>query len=281
MEIIPNGKKKTRTAASAEYAALRGIGISEVENDAKEKRITTLHQKGKTVIDVDASEKRRERKVEEPEGPSREVLLHTLLVKAEESARKNEMSRKKWQLLCLGLLVLFIGALFTAISVYVDADAKSWDQSRLYTANYTLKEQLESANTRVIELSRQVGQLENQNAQLGVENSSLRAQKVSLSNTVQPAKAATESGKTEYAEVRTAAVEKKQGSTQKASRERGRLASIAKGEYPQDMTKKELVASLGEPDRVYMGRGYEQLVYFNRSPCRFWFKNGPFYSVSE
>ena len=281
MEIIPNGKKKTRMAASAEYASLRGVGISEVENETKEKRITALRQKDKAVVDVDGTEKQKESEAEEQQEPSREVLLHTLLVKAEESARKNEISRKKWQLLCLCLLVLFIGALFTAISVYMSADAKSWDQSRLYTATYTLREQLELANTRVMELSRQVGQLENQNAQLGVINSSLKAQKVSLSNTLQPPKGVTEGGNAGYAEVTTVAVEKKQESTQQASRERGRLESIAKGEYPQDMTKKELVASLGEPDRIYSGRGYEQLVYFDRSPCRFWFKNGPFYSVSE
>jgi hypothetical protein len=78
-----------------------------------------------------------------------------------------------------------------------------------------------------------------------------------------------------------AVAEKKQELTQQVSREQSRLASIAKGIYPQDMTREELVASLGEADRVCKGRAYEQLVYFNRSPCRFWFKNGPFYSVSE
>lgn len=287
MEIIPNGKKKTQRAASGEYSSPGGVGLSEVENEAKEKCITTLRQKDRTAIDVDGTEKQNERQVEEDNGPSREVLLHTLLLKAEESARKNEMSRKKWQLVCLGLLVFFVGSLFTAISVYVNADSKNWDQRRLYTANYTLREQLESANTRVMELSRQVGKLENQNAQLGVINSSLKAQKVSVSNNVQSANAATESGKAEYAKVKVAAVAEKKAevpqraSRQQASRERGRLDSIAKGSYPQDMTKKELVASLGEPDRFYSGRGYEQLVYFGRSPCRFWFKNGPFYSVSE
>ena len=279
MEIIANGNKKTRTATIAEYAALRGVGVSDVENWAKKKRITTLRQNGKTVIDVDASEK--EKKAEENQGPSREVLLRTLLMKAEESARKNEMSRKKWQFLCLGLLLLSMGALFTAISVYMGADVQNWDQSRLYTANYTLREQLESANTRVMALSRQVGQLENQNAQLGVGNSSFRAQNVSVSNNAAPSKGATEGGKAGYAEVAAVAVEKKPELIQQVSRERGRLDSIAKGTYPQDMTRKELVASLGEPDRVYMGKGYEQLVYFDRSPCRFWFKNGPFYSVSD
>jgi len=166
MEIIPNGKKKTQRAASGEYSSLGGIGVSEVENEAKEKCITTLRQKDNAVIDVDGTEQEKEIKGGEYEGPSREALLHTLLLKAEESARKNEMSRKKWQLVCLGLLVFFVGALFTAISVYVNADSESWDQSRLYTANYTLREQLESANTRVMELSRQVGKLESRNAQL-------------------------------------------------------------------------------------------------------------------
>ncbi len=46
--------------------------------------------------------------------------------------------------------------------------------------------------------------------------------------------------------------------------------------YPQDMAKQELIASLGEPDRSYQGDIYEQLVYFDRSPGRFWFKTGPY-----
>jgi len=60
-----------------------------------------------------------------------------------------------------------------------------------------------------------------------------------------------------------------------------RLNAIKKGNYPQDMTKAELTAALGEPDRIYKDEVYEQLVYFGRSPGRFWFKNGPFLRAAE
>lgn len=60
-----------------------------------------------------------------------------------------------------------------------------------------------------------------------------------------------------------------------------RIGYIRKGLYPKDMTKDELIASLGEPDRTYKGRVYEQLVYFNHAPRRFWFKNGPYFERAE
>jgi hypothetical protein len=31
---------------------------------------------------------------------------------------------------------------------------------------------------------------------------------------------------------------------------------------------------MGEPDRVYNARGYEQLVYFGKNPGRFWLIDG-------
>jgi hypothetical protein len=31
---------------------------------------------------------------------------------------------------------------------------------------------------------------------------------------------------------------------------------------------------MGEPDRVYNARGYEQLVYFGKKPGRFWLTGG-------
>jgi hypothetical protein len=60
-----------------------------------------------------------------------------------------------------------------------------------------------------------------------------------------------------------------------------RIGAIRKGLYPKDMTKEELIAGLGEPDRIYKGSVYEQLVYFNHSPRRFWFNNGPFFVTSQ
>ena len=41
------------------------------------------------------------------------------------------------------------------------------------------------------------------------------------------------------------------------------------------------VIKLGEPDRVYKSRGYEQLVYFGRKPGRFWFIGGYLVQTTE
>lgn len=260
---------------------MRGVTVSKVESWVKQNRITTLRQDGKTVIDVDASERLKETKVDENQLPSPEVLLQTLLIKAEASAQKSEISRKRWQLLSFVSLMLFIGTLYTVIWVYMDADSLTMDQSRLRMDKYTLTEQLHSANTKVTELGHQVGLLRNQNDQLAIENVNLRAQNSSLSNNVESLNQSTDNDELKYAEDEPRGFENKSYQTQRTPQDRSRLNAIQKGIYPQDMTKDELIASLGEPDRVYKGKLYEQLVYFDRSPGRFWFKNGPFLEAAE
>jgi len=284
METIIKSNKKTRIVTIPEYATMRGVTVSKVESWVKQNRITTLRQNGKTVIDVDASEKPKETeetKVDENQLPSPEVLLQTLLIKAEASVHKSDISRKRWQFLSFVSLMLFTGALYTVIWVYMGVDSLTKDQSRLHMDKYTLTEQLHSANTKVTGLSRQVGLLRNQNDQLAIESANLRVQNSSLSNNVKSLNQSTDNDELKYAEDEPRGFENKSHQTQRTPQDQSRLNAIRKGIYPQDMTKDELIASLGEPDRVYKGKLYEQLVYFDRSPGRFWFKNGPFLEAAE
>jgi hypothetical protein len=62
-------------------------------------------------------------------------------------------------------------------------------------------------------------------------------------------------------------------SAQSAPAPTGRIEVKKKSTYSRGTTKNELISALGEPDRVYKSRGYEQLVYFGRNPGRFWLVN--------
>jgi len=73
-----------------------------------------IHQ-GKLVIDIDASEELEETKIDENQVPSPEALLQRLLVKAEASVQKSDISRKRWQLLSFVSLMLFAAVLYTVI----------------------------------------------------------------------------------------------------------------------------------------------------------------------
>ncbi len=145
---------------------------------------------------------------------------------------------------------------------------------------YTLTEQLHSANTKVTELSRQLDLLLNTNSQLVAENVNLKAQNSSSSIRVESLNQSNQSAdNVELTNItgKSTALESNWPKAKSTPQGQSRLNAIRKGIYPQDMTKAELISVLGEPDRVYKGPVYEQLLYFGRSPGRFWFKNGAFF----
>ena len=287
METAINKGRKTRVASISEYAALKGVSVHRVEGWVQENRITTLRQQGRTLIDVDASEKLKETKqttLDENQLPTPEVLLQRLLAKAEVSAQKSDMSRKKWQLLSLVSLMLFAAALYVTFWIYMDTSALTTDQIRLRMDNQALTEQLHSANTEVSDLSRQLDLLLNTNSQLVAENANLKAQKSSPSIRVESLNQPNQSAdNVELTNItgKSTALESNLPKAKGTPQDQSQLSAIRKGIYPQDMTKAELIAALGKPDRVYKGKLYEQLVYFDRSPGRFWFKDGPFLEASE
>jgi regulator of replication initiation timing len=106
----------------------------------------------------------------------------------------------------------------------------------LQDENQSLREQVNLAGSQITGLKTEMEALLNRNTELVTENTKLKLQNAS------PAAS------------RPAA----------ASRQ-----SAAKG-----ATKAELIAAMGEPDRVYNTRGYEQLVYFGKKPGRFWLIDG-------
>ncbi len=284
METIINKGRKTRVASIPEYAALKGVSVHRVKGWAQENRITTLRQQGRTLIDVDASEKLKETKqttLDENQLPTPEVLLQRLLAKTEIWAQKIEMSRKKWQLLSLVSLMLFAAALYVTIWLVMDTSALTTDQVRLRMDNQALTEQLHSANTKVSGLSRQLDLLLNTNSQLVAENANLKAQNSSSSIRVESLNQSADNVELTNITGKSTALESNWPKAKSTPQGQSRLNAIRKGIYPQDMTKAELIAALGKPDRVYKGKPYEQLVYFDRSPGRFWFKNGPFLEASE
>ncbi|MHC4462417.1 MAG: hypothetical protein ACYS30_13450 [Planctomycetota bacterium] len=287
METAINNGRKTRVASISEYAALKGVSVHRVEGWVQENHITTLRQQGRTLIDVDASEKLKEAKqttLDENQLPTPEVLLQRLLAKAEVSAQTSDMSRKKWQLLSLVSLMLFATALYVTIWIYMDTSPLTTEQIRLRMDNQALTEQLHSANTKVSDLSRQLDLLLNTNSQLVAENANLKAPNSSPSIRVESLNQPNQSAdNVELTNItgKSTALESNLPKAKGTPQDQSRLNTIRTGIYPQDMTKAELIAALGKPDRVYKGKLYEQLVYFDHSPGRFWFKIGPFLEASE
>ncbi len=287
METTVNNGRKTRVATIPQYAALKGVSVDKVEGWVKRNRVTALRHDGKTVIDIDASEKDKQPEevtVEENQVPSPEVLLQRLLVQAEASAEKNYILQKRWQLACLVLLMLFVGALSIIIWLYVDVRVLTLDQDRLLMDKYTLTENLDSANAKLSDLNGRLNLHRNDTDRFGAYTAGPGNRNKSLSGKVNSLSRAADGLQLTRVEDKPVKPVKVQTSAQRAERtplDPGKLNSIRKGIYPEDMTRAELIASLGEADRVYKDGQYEQLVYFDRSPGRFWFRNGPFVQAAD
>jgi hypothetical protein len=274
-------------ATIPQYAALKGVSVDKVVGWVKRNRITALRHDGKTVIDVDASEEDKQPKqaqVDEDQVASPEVLLQRLLVQAEASAQKSYIAQKRWQLVSFVSLLLFIGALSIVMWLYMDVRALTWEQDRLRMDKHTLTENLDSANARLSDLGQKLNQQRNDTDRLTAYNAGLGNRNKSLSGKVNFLRGAADGlqlTRVKDEPVKLAKPQTNNSQTKHAAENQARLNSIRKGIYPGDMTRAELIASLGEPDRIYKGGQYEQLVYFDRSPGRFWFRNGPFVQAAD
>jgi hypothetical protein len=286
LEKTVNNGRKTRVATIPQYAALKGVSVGKVEGWIRQNRITALRHNGTTVIDVDASEqdeRREQAAVDEDQAVSPEFLLQKLLVQTEASAQKNYVAQKRWQLVSFVSLLLFIGALLIIVCLYVDVRALASDQDRLRMDKHTLTEQLQMADVRVSEVGGRLNLLQNRADRLSADNAELKRQNELVSDEVKS------QGRADSFDARRFVEEPGElanpgantSRTRPIVHDQNRLNSIRKGVYPEDMTRAEVVASLGEPDRTYKDGQYEQLVYFDRSPGRFWFRNGPFVRAAE
>lgn len=173
-------------------------------------------------------------------------LLQGLLLNTESSAEKTPFVKRKWQLVSLLTGILFVMAAAMVVWLALDASATGTQQSKLETENQSLKEQVNLAGSQITGLKNDMEALLNRNIELVTENTKLKSQDIT------PAAAA---------------------SSKSASVDASRVEA-KKGTYLSGATKAELIAAMGEPDRVYNARGYEQLVYFGKKPGRFWLTGG-------
>jgi glucose/arabinose dehydrogenase len=152
-------------------------------------------------------------------------------------------AERKWQLISLVTGVLLVMAISLIVWLAVDASATSTQQGKLESENQSLREQLNIAGTQITGLKNDMETLLNRNVELANGNPDLKSQAVT-----------------------PAAVASRQSIS--------RTGVTKKGTNSSGTTKEELIASMGEPDRVYNSRGYEQLVYFGQKPGRFWLIGG-------
>ena len=160
-------------------------------------------------------------------------------------------AERKWQLVSLLTGILLIAAVAIIGWLYLKTSATATLQGKLEAENQSLREQLNLAGSQITELKNEMESLLNRNTELATENAKLQSQNTSPAAS-RPAAA----------------------SRQSASVDASRIEAIRKGTYSNGATKAELIAAMGEPDRVYNSRGYEQLVYFGKKPGRFWLIDG-------
>jgi regulator of replication initiation timing len=180
-------------------------------------------------------------------GESPEKLLQGLLSNTEASAERTQFAKRKWQLVSLLTGTLLIAAIAIIGWLYLETSATATLQGE----NQSLREQVNLAGSQITGLKNEMEALLNRNTELVTENAKLKSQ----SATPVASRPAAVSG-------------------QSASVDASRIEAIKKGTYSNGATKAELVAAIGEPDRVYNARGYEQLVYFGKKPGRFWLIDG-------
>jgi hypothetical protein len=166
-----------------------------------------------------------------------EKLLHGLLSNTEVTAEKTPFEKKKWQLVSLLMGTLFVIAAAIAVWLAFEMSITATLRNQLEAENQSLREQLTLAGSQIAGLKNELDVL-HRNMESAAENGNLKQQGAATSS-------------------------------KSASAD-----TIRKGTYSRGSTKAELIAAMGEPDRIYNSRGYEQLVYFGKKPGRFWLVDG-------
>jgi hypothetical protein len=189
-----------------------------------------------------------------------EEMLKQLLINTEASAHRIRMAKMKWQFATLALGLFLVPATVIVLWSFVEMKTSGTIQDRLEIEKQALKEQLNTAGIQITGLKNELETLLNRNLELVNENALLQPNKQTASATT-PIKAGQGIPEKKVA----------QSSVRESGFDAGRMEALRKGTYPRGTSKTELTAALGEPDRIYKSRKYEQFVYFNRNPGRFWF----------
>jgi regulator of replication initiation timing len=213
-----------------------------VEQAVDKKQYQTFNPKATLLLNVlpaDAGKNAVEPMKKQPANKpseSPEKLLQGLLLNTEASAERTQFAKRKWQLVSLLTGMLLIASAAIIGWLYLETGATATLQGRLQVENQSLREQANLAGSQVTGLKSEMEALLSRNIALATENAKLKSQNASP-------------------------VASKPAATSKQSASKG-------------ATKAELVAAMGEPDRVYNTRGYEQLVYFGKKTGRFWLIDG-------
>jgi hypothetical protein len=195
---------------------------------------------------------------EAAQSESSEVMLHQLLMTTEASAERTQSSRRKWQLTSLMLAMVLIPAVAVIGWLYVEMNVTGKQRGRLQMENQSLREQLNTAGTQITSFKSEMEAMLSRNIELTNDNTKLKSLS-SMPIAIAPAV---------KIELKPAALNA--AAAPAPTPDAGRIEAIKKGKYPSGTTRTELITVLGEPDRVYKARGYEQLVYFGHKPGRFW-----------
>ena len=194
---------------------------------------------------------------------SPEKLLQGLLLNTEASAERTQLAKRKWQLVSLLTGMLLVAAVAIIGWLSLETSTTATLRGRLEVENQSLREQADMAGSQITELKNGTEALLRRNIELATENTKFKSQNA-LPVTTASAKG----------EQQTVASSTSAASRQSVSVDASRIDAIRKGTYSNGTTKAELIAAIGEPDRVYNVRGYEQLVYFGKKPGRFWLIGG-------
>jgi hypothetical protein len=253
-----------RSACSAEVASATEDGCppqadsprsaSDVKGRLKYQS-TPFRPKATLLLDVLPAESV---KTDEP-SESSEGMLQQLLMNTEASAQRTQSAKRNWQLASLVLVMMLVAAVAVIGLLYVETNATRTPRGQVQTENPALN----AANVQITGLKGEVDTLLNRNIELVSENSQLKSQSTAPI-------AAASLGEVKVVQ-RSAEGASNTVAASKQAIDTSRVEAIRKGSYPNGTAKAELIAALGEPDRVYKSRNYEQLVYFNRKPGRFWF----------
>jgi len=259
---------QTKNATIPEHTTAKGPGVDEMKGRLKYQS-SPFKPKATLLLDILPADGVKTNKPSE----SSEELLQQLLMNTEASAQRTEFAKRRWQLASLLSGMLLVATIVVIGLLYVETNATRTPRGQVQTENQALKEQLNAANVQTTGLKGQVDTLLNRNIELVSENSQLKSQSIAPIATASVGAVKVVQRSAEGASSTVAVV----GQAVDTSR----VEAIRKGTYPNGTTKAELIAALGEPDRVYKSRNYEQLVYFNRKPGRFWFIGNWLVQTSE
>jgi regulator of replication initiation timing len=253
---------QTKNTTIPKYTAAREAGIDDVKGRLKYQS-SPFRPKATLLLDVLPAESVKPLGAVPSESP--EELLQELLMTTEASAQRTQFSRRKWQLTSLLLGMLLAATVLVIGWLYVEMNAIGTPRIRQQVENQSLKEQLNVASAQMTGLKDKVDTLLNRNTELVSENAQLKSQGTTPIAAASPGVAKLE----QRPAVQQPA--EKASPVVRQTIDTSRVEAVKKGTYPSGTTKAELISVLGEPDRVYKSRSYEQLVYFGRKPGRFWF----------